>query len=351
MLLTDRIESFKKLGAILRKYPETKDDALDSILLSAARKAEAANLWFTREQIDKSFHAIGESLREKNIDKWLVPYLERIQYQVDVQTVAVVMAGNIPAVGFHDFLCVLMSGNRLLGKLSSQDDQLLPAFASVLTRLNNEWERTISWTTEKLTNFDSIIATGSSNSARYFNYYFRNYPHLIRKNRNGIAILTGEETTEEITGLALDIMSYFGLGCRNVSKLYIPGNYDFLKLSEAIGKYSHYTRHDKYRNNYDYQKSCFLINKTSFIDTGSLLLVPCASFSSPVAVVHFEEYSQITEICDAITDEMESIQCIVCNFPLSLPHVAFGKTQSPELWDYADSIDTMDFLLPKLSAR
>jgi len=349
MLLADRIESFKKLGAILRHYPNTKEPKVDLILKSAAQRAEAANPWFTQEQICRSFHAIGESLQAKNIDRWLKPYLHRIEPSVHAQTVGVVMAGNIPAVGFHDFLCVLISGNTMLGKLSSQDDQLLPALASVLIEINKGWESSIFWTAEKLTSFDLLIATGNNNSARYFEYYFRKYPHLIRKNRNGIAILTGQETIEEIRGLAEDVMSYFGLGCRNVSKIFIPDNYDFSKLLQALKDYSHYSQHHKYMNNYDYQKSCFLLNNKPFIDSGFLLLTPGASLASPVAVVNFEIYSQISEIYLAIKNVMESIQCIVCNFPFSMPTIVPGKTQSPELWDFSDGIDTMDFLLSKLS--
>jgi len=349
MTLNERIESFKKLGEILRQYPNKKTNKVDIILRAAARRAEVENPWFTQDQICKSLNAIGESLQDKKINTWLEPYIHRIKSSINSQTVGIVMAGNIPAVGFHDFLCVLISGNAMIGKLSSQDAQLLPALGSILNETNKEWESTISWTTDKLTSFDSLIATGNNNSARYFDYYFRNHPHLIRKNRTGIAIITGNESKAELDGIANDIMLYFGLGCRNVSKIFIPENYDFTRLLQALNVYSHYSQHNKYRNNYEFRKSCFLLNNISFIDSGFLLLIQSASLTSPVAVVNFEFYSRINEIQAFINKEMESIQCIVCNFNLPVPHVLPGMTQKPELWEYPDGVDTMDFLLPKYS--
>ena len=188
------------------------------------------------------------------------------------------------------------------------------------------------------------------NSARYFEYYFRNHPHLIRKNRNGIGIITGDETREELLGFADDIMSYFGLGCRNVSKIFVPENYDFSRLLEALNVYSQYIQHNKYRNNYEFRKSCFLLNKISFIDSGFLLLTQSEPLASPVAVVNYEFYSNIPLIETIIRKEKESIQCVVCNFTFPVPHVPPGMTQRPELWEYSDDIDTMNFLLTKFSA-
>jgi len=351
MNLNERIESFKKLGRILKQYPNSNDIEADYIFKDAARKTEIENPWFTQEQICKSLNSIGESLQEQKIDTWLKPYLKRFESPMNPQTVGLVMAGNIPAVGFHDFLCVLISGNAILGKLSSLDGQLIPAISSFLIETDERWKDSISWTTERLTSFDSLIATGTNNSARYFEYYFRNRPHIIRKNRTGIAILTGNETIEELNGIADDIMSYFGLGCRNVSKIFVPGNYDFKRLLEAIKAYSHYSEHNKYRNNYEFRKSCLLLNKISFIDSGLLLLTQSTSIASPVAVVNFEFYSRINDIQELVIKEMESIQCIVCNFDFPLPHILPGKTQRPELWEYSDAVDTMDFLLSNFSAR
>lgn len=350
MTLSDRVKSFKKLGEILREYPNSKDKKTDSILKAAAQSAEFENPWFTQEQICKSFNAIGKSLQDEKIELWLRPYIHRLKSVKKSKTTGVVMAGNIPAVGFHDFLCVLISGNTLLGKLSSQDKQLFPALSSILIEINKEWETAISWTTEKLASFDSLIATGTNNSARYFEYYFRNHPHLIRKNRNGIGIIAGEETREELLGFAGDIMSYFGLGCRNVSKIFVPENYDFSRLLEALNAYSHYSNHNKYRNNYEFRKSCFLLNKISFIDSGFLLLTQSDILASPVAVVNYEFYSHIPQIEAFIRKEKESIQCVVCNFDFPVTHVLPGMTQSPELWEYPDDIDTMNFLLTKYSA-
>jgi len=349
MTLKNRIDSFKNLGRRLQEYPDIKDNKSASVLREAARMSELENPWFTQEQISKALNSIGESMQGRKIDNWLKIYFKRIEDVVNPKTVGLVMAGNIPAVGFHDFLCVLISGNVMVGKLSSQDRYLLPAISDVLTENNEEWKSFIFWTTGKLTSFDSIIATGSDNSARYFEYYFRRHAHIIRKNRNGVAILTGNETSDELQGIADDIMSYFGLGCRNVSKIFLPENYDFTRLVETLNIFSHYSQHNKYRNNYEFRKSCFQLSNTPFIDSGILLLTPGTKPDSPVAVLNFEFYSSISDVISRIEEETGLIQCIVCNFDIPIPHIPPGMTQKPELWEYPDGIDTMDFLLSNIS--
>ena len=255
------------------------------------------------------------------------------------------MAGNIPAVGFHDFLCVLISGHKLNARLSSSDLFLLPALADILTCYLPEWQNNISFTIGKLDHFDAIIATGSNNTSRYFEFYFGKYPHLIRKNRNSIAILDGFENQEVVNKLADDIMLYFGMGCRSVSKIYVPEGYDFSLLIRNLDRYGNYANHHKYRNNYDYCKSIFLVDQIPFIDAGCLLLKEDNAIASRISVLHFEYYKAMNDVLQAIGENLTSIQCVVSNNTLPIQTVLPGEAQNPALWVYADDVDTLDFLL------
>jgi hypothetical protein len=262
-----------------------------------------------------------------------------------MRTVAVVMAGNIPAVGFHDLLCVLISGNRLMARLSSNDKQLLPAICDMLVGIEPGFADRFSFTEEQISGFDAVIATGSNNTARYFNYYFGKYPHIIRKNRNGVAVLTGNETEKELKALGEDIFTYFGLGCRNVSKLFIPDGYDVKILLDALQVFEKAGDHHKYHNNYDYNKSIYLVNGDDHFDNGFLLLKEDASIASPVSVVYFERYSAIGKLNDLINGNLEDIQCVVSTDRKIHGAIPPGTTQHPKLWDYADGVDTMKFLV------
>ncbi len=347
MTLNDRIASFEILGNILRSYPNAPTGCEKQIALiaRASVRAEKENPWFTQDSIIRSLHAISESLRRDKLDVWLKPYTERLLSSEKPVRVGVVMAGNIPAVGFHDLLCVLITGNILVGKRSSLDSPLLEALAEILRSIHGGWQGSIIWKEGPLDTFDRLIATGSNNSSRYFEYYFGKYPHIIRKNRNGIAVLSGDETGEELKGVSDDILSFFGLGCRNVSKILIPDNYDFSLLISALSSHSHYRDHVKYRNNYDFRKTMFLIDQKPMIDTGNLLLTSSRSIPSPVAVLHYQNYSSTMEVEEYLRMESEAIQCIVSKNLLPLPAIPPGFAQKPELWDYADGIDTMEFLL------
>jgi len=255
------------------------------------------------------------------------------------------MAGNIPAVGFHDFLSVLLAGHHLLAKLSSDDQYLLPDIAEILINIEPSFNDHITFTLEKIQDFDAVIATGSNNTSRYFNYYFGKYPHIIRKNRNAIAVLGGNESRDELNGLAEDIFTYFGLGCRNVSRLFVPKDYDFKAFYEGIEGFSDIGNHHKYVNNYDYNKSVFLVNMEPHFDNGFLILKENAAIASPVSVMHYERYENLDEVNSFVSRESESIQCVVSALTEVQGSIRPGSAQHPKLWDYADGVDTLRFLL------
>jgi len=263
------------------------------------------------------------------------------------KTIAIIMAGNIPLVGFHDFLSVLLTGNKVLAKLSSNDKQLLPFLAEYLISVEPEFKNLIEFTEGRLTSFDAVIATGSNNTARYFDYYFSKYPNIIRKNRNSVAVLTGDETKEEMELLADDIFRYFGLGCRNVSKIYFPEKYDFDKFFNGMFSWKHVINNHKYINNYDYNKAVYLMSDIKLLDNEYLLLKQDTGYSSPISVTFYETYANLEDVKNKLEAEADKIQAIVSNTGID-NEIAFGKAQNPELWDYADGVDTVDFLL-KLS--
>ncbi|MBI3503070.1 MAG: acyl-CoA reductase [Bacteroidetes bacterium] len=349
MNLEKRIVAFAKLGEILRKKPEDN-------LLQAIHKAEKHNGWFTEENILLAINSIGEMLAEDKIRKWISSYSINHQPSTINHRIGVIMAGNIPLVGFHDFLCVLMSGNSCVGKLSSEDRFLLPAVSEIVIGIEPEFKNNILFVSSDSPlpagrhgfreRTSAFIATGSNNSARYFEYYFSNFPHIIRKNRNAVAILDGKETKEDLQNLGEDIFQYFGLGCRNVSKVFIPQNYDLDKFFSAIIDFSDVIHHNKYYNNYTYYRSIYLLNKEKFFDNNFLLLKEDKRIASPVANLFYERYESKEELLKRLEKEKSTIQCIVAGRDFkSRPTVAFGQSQSPELWDYADGINTMEFLL------
>ncbi|MFW6248395.1 MAG: acyl-CoA reductase [Bacteroidota bacterium] len=263
------------------------------------------------------------------------------------KTVAVIMAGNIPLVGFHDMLCVLISGNRLLGKLSSQDARLPVIITEMIIEIEPEFADNVVMTNQTISDFDAVIATGSNNTSRYFEYYFRKYPHIIRKNRSSIAVLNGNETNTSIELLAHDVFQYFGLGCRNVSKIFVPKNFNIGKLTDNWQHYEKLKRHNKYMNNYDYQKAIMIVNKIPHWDNGFALLTKNPSPSSPLSVIHYEYYEDISLLKKQITQLKNQLQCIsttLKNLTEEVPIVEPGKTQIPGPSDYADNIDTMNFL-------
>lgn len=354
MVLSQRIGSFVHLGEVIRDFIGKQTSELivpgclseqEGILNRGVENSEAGNPWFTKANIFHALRSILILLEKEELEKWIHPYMQGIRIAETPATVAVVLAGNIPAVGFHDFLCVLISGNRFLGKLSSDDKFLLPAFAEILKDYDSAWEPLIVFTTGQVRSFDSVIATGSDNSSGYFQYYFSRYPHLIRKNRNSVAILTGEETPGEISGLAADIVSYFGLGCRNISKIFVPEGYDFSLLCTSLSSHDELTASHKYMNNHNYYRTILRMNGIPFIDAGTTLLKEDGSVSSPVSVVHYQFYRTWEWLLEELEKAENSLQCIVCKREAPYRWCRPGMSQSPGPGDYADGVDTMKFLM------
>jgi len=338
MQLKQRINAFIALGTYLQRIAFEKDDAEAKGIF---QKAEAENGWFTQDNIKFALESWSEALSEENLQQWISNY--QIE-ETNPKIVAIIMAGNVPLVGFHDFLSVLITGNKVLAKLSSNDKTLLPYLAKYLISVEPAFKGYIEFTEGRLKDFDAVIATGSNNTARYFEYYFGRYPHIIRKNRNSVAVLTGKETEEELTALADDIFRYFGLGCRNVSKIYIPENYDFEAFFKAMYSWKEIIHNHKYINNYDYNKAVYLMDSFPLLDNEFMLLKEDNGFSSPISVVFYEKYNSIEKLEKELKAQSENIQCIVSNKSFA-NKVSFGKAQTPKLWDYADGVDTIEFLL------
>jgi len=348
MNLNSRLESFVSLGNTIRDFLNQnfkEENPLFSILEESIEKAGKINAWFTRESVEHALHVWSLNLKKENLEKWLEPYIYQINNAGFVRNVAVIMAGNIPLVGFHDFLAVLFSGNQFIGRPSSNDTELIQSLTRILISLNGEWEDKISFTKEKLTGFDAVIATGSNNSAHYFNYYFSRFPHIIRKNRNGVAILTGNEDEKELSGLADDIFLYYGLGCRNVSKLFIPKGYNFDPLFKSFHRYLHFSVHNKWMNNHDYYCSVYQLNQISAYDNGFVILTENNAIASPPAVIYFEYYLKMEDLVTRMTLQEDEIQVIICKKEIPFSSVLPGFAQIPGLSDYPDGIDTMKFLL------
>jgi hypothetical protein len=326
---------FSTLGSQL-SYP---DDELTAII----QDEHHYNAWFTPTSVDNAVKATGQMLNKADLLTWLNKY--NLEQPTTPKKVGLILAGNIPLVGFHDVLCVLITGNHALIKASAQDSRLIRHVLNKLAAIDEDFKSRYTFV-ERLENFDSVIATGSNNTSRYFEYYFSKVPHIIRKNRNSLAVLSGSETKEALYNLGRDIFDYYGLGCRNVSKLLVPKGYDFIPFFEAIEPYHLIINHHKYNNNYDYNKSIYLVNRDKHLDNGFLLVKEDERMVSPLTVVFYEEYEDVNALQALLIRESENIQCIVSTIPLQAGNqvVDFGQSQQPFLWDYADGIDTMDFL-------
>ncbi len=349
MTLTETKKAFTELGKFLSQFALDashknpgvlyNDEFYDSFTTLIAL-SKSHNGWYTEEQVYFAVRSWAEALRRENLDKWLAGY------DIDNsggRSVGLILAGNIPLVGFHDFLSVLITGHKALVKTSSNDQHLLPFLAKYLIAVEPKLQERIVFTEGKLENFDAVIATGSNNTARYFEYYFKDKPSIIRKNRNSVAVLTGNETREELVALGEDIFRYFGLGCRNVSKLFVPKGYDFKQFFEAIYEYKDVIYYEKYTNNYDYNKAVFLMSNFKLLDNEFLTLKEDTSYASPISSVFYEYYANIDDIKQRLGTEHEQIQCIVGN-GVTDESIPFGQTQKPALWDYADNVDTIAFL-------
>jgi hypothetical protein len=329
MILPQRINLLIKL----RKFIEANTSEWQEIKLQAERE----NPWFHQPFIELALnHICNEFLQEEKLVEWANKYSIKNETK-NPKKVGIVMAGNIPLVGFHDWLCIFISGHHSIIKTSSKDTILIEFLLKQLIEWNSEVQSNIQFA-ENLKKCDAYIATGSNNSSRYFDFYFGKYPNIIRRNRTSVAVLTGNETTEELQLLANDIQLYFGLGCRNVTKLYVPENYDFLKLLNALKTYEEFIDFHKYKHNYDYQLALLMMNQKFYMNNGSIILSENNSLFSAISHLHYEYYKNIEELTKSLF-ENNAIQCIV-----GKGFTPFGKAQQPSLTDYADGIDTMQFL-------
>lgn len=344
------IEAFVKLGNFLRTFCDLIEqntlsnhlnDKWISAFKSEAERAKHYNGWFTEDNCMHAFKEWGNALTKKNLEEWLSKYDLSANSE---KIVALILAGNIPLVGFHDLLCVLITGSKALVKLSSNDQKLIPLLIDYIIDVEPTLKESVTFTKEKLDHYDAVIATGSNNTARYFEYYFGKKPNIIRKNRNSVAVLRGNETEEELIALGEDIFRYFGLGCRSVSKIYIPKDYNIDTFYKAMFKHSDIINHNKYANNYDYNKAVYLMSEFKILDNGFLILKEEESFGSPIASLFFEYYTDENSLKNKLDANKDNLQCIVAS-GFSEDEIAFGNTQKPKLNDYADGIDTIEFLL------
>src|ERR1044072_7846899 len=328
MNINERVGLLVKLGEYFIKN--------DDVLQLVKEKAKAQNPWFNIEFIDLAMDNIARHYLQKDL---LQAWIDKYDLKDDVlqQNIGIVMAGNIPLVGFHDFLCVFISGHKAVIKPSSKDEVLIKHIAEKLFEWNTD-ARNYIVLAENLKNCDAYIATGSNNSSRYFEFYFSKYPNIIRRNRTSVAVLSGDETKEELRLLADDIQLYYGMGCRNVTKLFVPEGYDFIALLDALRRYNRFADFHEYRNNYDYQLALLIMNHKYYMTNDSIILTENESIFAPVSQVNYSFYNEPKTLVESLKTNID-IQCIV-----GKKFTPFGKAQSPSLTDYADGIDTMQFL-------
>ncbi|MCF7560260.1 acyl-CoA reductase [Sabulilitoribacter multivorans] len=350
MQLQERINAFVKLGEFIEQFSNEAIQKNDYVkhndlffdgFKHQLKLAEEHNGWFTPENIRFALKGWATSLTQDNLNTWLKPYHINA---IKPKQVAIIMAGNIPLVGFHDFLSVLITGHTVLVKQSSNDKHLLPYLAKYLEYVEPNFKGKITFTEKKLDGFDAVIATGSNNTARYFEYYFKGKPSIIRNNRNSVAVLTGNETPEDLKNLSEDIFRYYGLGCRNVSKLFVPKGYKFDAFFEAMYHWHPIIDKAKYANNYDYNKAVYLMSEFDMLENGFFMIKEDDSYASPIATLFYEYYENPNQLKEKLEADKGLIQCIVSNGFIE-NEIAFGATQKPKLWDYADSVDSVEFLL------
>jgi Acyl-CoA reductase (LuxC) len=344
------MKALVELGKFLGQFTESGIEKGENILHNdfffegfkhQIKLAQEHNGWFTQESILFAIEGWYNLLTESDINKWLDKYNFN---DIEAKKVAVIMAGNIPLVGFHDFISILVSGHNVLVKQSLNDKHLLPFLAKYLEYIDSELKGKIEFTEGKLTDFDAVIATGSDNTARYFEYYFKDKPSIIRKNRNSVAVLSGNETDEQLKALSEDIFRYYGLGCRNVSKLFVPKDYNFESFFKAMYDWHPIINQAKYANNYDYNKAVYLMSEFDMLENGFLMLKEDENYASPIATLFYESYDSKEQLKERLEQDKDKIQCIVSN-GFKDTEIKFGQTQKPKLWDYADGIDTVTFLL------
>lgn len=338
MELQQRIDGFLNLGSYLRT--QTNGTVTDNGLNEAILKSTIENPWFREEDILFSLKEWARVLNEMNLKSWLGNYHD-LTKTGNPLSIGLVMAGNIPMAGLHDVMCVLLTGNKAIVKLSHQDKRLIPYLTDKLAEFVPEFQGLVIYT-DRLSEFDAVIATGSNNTARYFEYYFGKHPHIIRKNRFSAAVISNDTTDKELAELGKDVFTYFGKGCRNVSRLFIPEGYDLPRIMQALDLYPKVFEHHKYANNYHYYRTIFLINQETFLDNGFVILKEDKNLSAPMSTLFFEYYTSEKNLKKRLDEIKEEIQCIVGS---TEPYVPFGKAQQPSLSDYADNVDVLEFLL------
>lgn len=343
MELEERLEGLAKWGhaisALVEELDSNEDSDFGNPLKNIIQQVHRANAWFIPEFTLTSVTALAKWLDRDALQDWISDYPDLKSSHKNMKTIGIVMAGNIPAVGFHDLLAVLVSGNKAQIRCSTDDAILLPFLLEVLFDVSQDFKSLVQ-IGYKFQDFDAVIATGSNNTSRYFDFYFGKYPHIIRKNRNTAAVLTGDETDQELTALGTDIFTYFGLGCRNVSKLLVPEGYVFDRFFQCMESYgSRLMQHNKYMNNYDYHRTLYLLNNEHFLTNNFLSLRESPLLSTPVSVLHFERYGSAGELEEMLRRDADQLQCVV-----GAGFLPFGATQSPGLADYADGVDTLRFL-------
>ncbi len=345
MTLKQREQAFVQLGLFINRHFSNqwlpKEERFHNDLIKLTDIAYSYNGWFRTESVAQSLKGLAFMLEEQSVNE----FSKNITEPQTPKTVAVIMAGNIPAVGFHDMLCVLLSGHPILIKVSSDDPALIPFLAGMLIYYQPDFATKINFSEGKLINFDAVIATGSDNTAKHLEYYFGKYPNIIRKNRSSIAILNGSETKEELTRLGKDIFEYYGLGCRNVSKIYVPEGYQFDSLFEAVYDFKYVLDNKKYNNNYEYNRAIYLLDLIPFLDNNFLMIKESSDLHAPTSVLFYETYTNQEQFVEKITPLSQNLQCIVSNFEVKgLKTIPLGCTQNPSIYDFADNVNTLDFL-------
>ena len=344
------INALAELGKFLNQFSSDTFQKSDSVLHNdlffdgfkhQIKLSQEHNGWFSKTNVIFALNTWSKLLTIKNLTQWTDKYNFNVK---NFKKVAIIMAGNIPLVGFHDFLCVLISGHDVLIKQSSNDEHLLPFLAKYLEHIDANLKGRILFTSDKLKDFDAVIATGSDNTARYFEYYFKDKPSIIRRNRNSVAILSGKESQKQLQALSEDIFRYYGLGCRNVSKLFVPRDYNFENFFNSIYHWNPIINEAKYANNYDYNKAVYLMSEFDMLENGFLMIKEDESYGSPIATLFYEYYDTTNNLKSKISEDINKIQCIVSEGFIN-SEIKFGDTQKPELWEYADNIDTIEFLL------
>ena len=338
------IEAFVQLGVVMRHFglsrpwknfelgiTEAEFDRFSVVVASVRHH----NGWFSEDMVRKALLNLGEGLTPDALQSWSSKY----KFATEPKTVAVIMAGNIPLVGFHDFMCVLLSGHNIKAKMSSDDDKLFPLIAGFLFCFDPQLKERISFSDRKLQGFDAVIATGSNTSYLHFEQYFSKYPHVFRKNRTSVAVLAGAESDDELKGLSKDIFEFYGRGCRSVSHLLLPKAFEINRVFENIIHQSEVINNKKYGNNYDYNKTIHLMNQENLLDNNFVLLKETKDLSSPLGMLYYHFYENEAEVASYLEQHKESIQCRV-----GLDGLPFGSAQCPGLGDYADQFDTMNWL-------